>query len=231
MDIAQDNIPIPDQIFMAEQDRQDGHQAFPGDPKPRLSLRRAVKICWDKYGDFSGRARRSEYWWFSLFALLVTLVPSLPLMAMLKFYDFSSAEGLEVLWLLLAIVLGIALGVSVLILLCPIYAVMTRRLHDVGRSGKWIVWDIVLTIVSSIVLSVAYAKVNFAADAVEPSDFAMLKTISESSLPMLVVASVFLIYLAHVVISTAILVFTLLDSHKGENKYGPSPKYQSMELE
>lgn len=226
MDIAQDNIPIPDQVFMAEQDRQDGHQAFPENSKPRLSLRRAVKVCWDKYADFSGRARRSEYWWFSLFAILVILVPSLPLMAMLKFYDFSSAQGYEVLWMLLAIVLGIVLGVSVLILLFPIYAVMTRRLHDVGRSGKWIVWDIVLTIVSSIVLSVAYAKVNFVADAVEPSDFAMLKAITESSLPMLVVASVFLIYLAHIVISAVILIFTLLDSHKGENKYGPSPKYQ-----
>lgn len=226
MDIAQDNIPIPDQVFMVEQDRQDGQQAIPGNSRPRLSFRRAVKICWDKYADFSGRARRSEYWWFSLFAILVILVPFLPLMALIKFFDFSSAQGYEVLWMLLAIVLGIALGVSILILLFPIYAVMTRRLHDVGRSGKWIIWDIVLTIVSSIVLSVAYANVNYVADAVEPSDFAMLKAISESSLPMMVVASVFLIYLAHVVVSAVILVFTLLDSHKGENKYGPSPKYQ-----
>ena len=103
---------------------------------------------------------------------------------------------------------------------------MTRRLHDVGRSGKWIIWDIVMTIVSSIVLSVAYAKVNYATDAIEPDDFTMLKSIFESSLPMLVVASVFLLYCVHVLISVTIVIFTLLDSQRGENKYGPSPKYQ-----
>ncbi len=225
MELAQDNSPIADQLFVVELVEQDGPPSSPG-CKPRKSFREAVRMCWDKYADFGGRARRSEYWWFSLFALLVFLAPSLPLLALFKYFDLSSAQDFEVLWALLAILLGIVLGVSILILLCPIYAAMTRRLHDVGRSGKWIIWDIVMTIVSSIVLSVAYAKVNYATDAIEPDDFTMLKSIFESSLPMLVVASVFLLYCVHVLISVTIVIFTLLDSQRGENKYGPSPKYQ-----
>ncbi|MBR6490607.1 MAG: DUF805 domain-containing protein [Muribaculaceae bacterium] len=33
----------------------------------------AIKVCFSKYADFSGRARRSEFWWFSLFSFLLTI--------------------------------------------------------------------------------------------------------------------------------------------------------------
>ena len=37
-----------------------------------MTFQEAVVSCLSKYADFSGRARRSEYWWFSLFSLVVT---------------------------------------------------------------------------------------------------------------------------------------------------------------
>ena len=203
-----------------------GFQEPNGGSRPRLLFREAVKRCWDKYADFNGRARRSEYWWFSLFSLLVFFVPLLPLAILYKTFDLSTAQGSEVMWVLPAILLGIALIVSVLILLCPIFAVTTRRLHDVGRSGKWILWDIVLTVVSSIVLSVAYGSIGHAsATASTPSDLEMLKAISCSTLSLSAEVAVYIVYLAHIAIEAIIFIFTLLDSHKGKNKYGLSPKY------
>lgn len=34
----------------------------------------AIKVCFKKYVDFNGRARRSEYWWWTLFTVLVCIV-------------------------------------------------------------------------------------------------------------------------------------------------------------
>jgi uncharacterized membrane protein YhaH (DUF805 family) len=72
----------------------------------------ATKTCLRKYATFGGRASRSEYWWFFLFGLLVGAAASM----------FS--ERLNAL-------------VS-LFLLLPSTAVGARRLHDIGRSGWWL---------------------------------------------------------------------------------------------
>ena len=71
----------------------------------------AVKICLFRYADFAGAAGRSEYWWFFLFALLVTAVG--------------------------AVVHHIFGGVIFLAVLLPLLAVGTRRLRDSGHSGWW----------------------------------------------------------------------------------------------
>lgn len=70
-----------------------------------------------KYADFSGRARRKEYWMFTLvnFIIMVLLV---------------ILEGL------LGIV-GVISGLYSLAVLIPTIAVAVRRLHDTGRSGWW----------------------------------------------------------------------------------------------
>ena len=43
--------------------------------RPMLSFKEAVVTCWAKYANFSGRARRSEYWWFNLHVFLIMLLP------------------------------------------------------------------------------------------------------------------------------------------------------------
>lgn len=76
-----------------------------------MDFLQAIKSCLGQYATFSGRASRSEYWWFFLFQVLASLVSS---------------------------VLGDAInGVVVLLLLLPALAVGARRLHDIGRSGWW----------------------------------------------------------------------------------------------
>lgn len=78
----------------------------------------AIKTCLTvKYCDFNGRARRSEYWWFCLFNALV--VYGLMLLCM--------AIGNE--WIA---------TVASLAMLLPGLGVSVRRLHDVGKSGWWL---------------------------------------------------------------------------------------------
>lgn len=79
------------------------------------------------YANFSGRARRKEYWYFYLAASLFTLICRLIIYIVTispPSYDTASA-----------ILSGIA--ILNLILIIPMFAVGARRLHDVGRSGWW----------------------------------------------------------------------------------------------
>ncbi|MGB0959211.1 MAG: DUF805 domain-containing protein [Halocynthiibacter sp.] len=82
----------------------------------------AVKMCFSKYVDFEGRAQRSEYWWFALFSLLGALV-------------FSVLDaGLGIFALEPLFSLGILL---------PSIAVGVRRLHDIDRTGWWLLIGLV----------------------------------------------------------------------------------------
>ena len=81
----------------------------------------AVKTCLvDKYATFSGRATRSEYWFFNLFYVLLIFIITI-LMAAINTPEFIAS-----------IALIIALGLFI-----PCWSVSFRRLHDTGRSGWW----------------------------------------------------------------------------------------------
>ncbi|HEX6928474.1 MAG TPA: DUF805 domain-containing protein [Gammaproteobacteria bacterium] len=75
-----------------------------------------------KYALFTGRARRKEYWMFSLFNLVISFV--------LGFID-----GL--LGIVTPLGVGILGGVYTLAVLLPVVALTVRRLHDGNRSGWW----------------------------------------------------------------------------------------------
>ena len=71
----------------------------------------AIKAGLGQYATFSGRAKRSEFWWFFLFQVLVMVAASM---------------------------LGDVInGIASLALLLPALAVGARRLHDIGRTGWW----------------------------------------------------------------------------------------------
>lgn len=103
----------------------------------------AVRTCLGKYGDFNGRARRSEYWWFWVFNLLVVGVPSAVATVLLV---AGIAPGGDASWMETgeggpgpAFWVGMALfalvAVVAIALIVPNYAVGCRRLHDRGVSG------------------------------------------------------------------------------------------------
>lgn len=81
-----------------------------------MSFDEAIRSGLNKYVTFSGRARRSEYWFWVLFVLCVNVV--------------SSVIGRIIGSSIVGLVLGLALFL-------PGLAVGIRRLHDTGRSGWW----------------------------------------------------------------------------------------------
>jgi len=122
----------------------------------------AVKSFWSHYSQFTGRSRRSEYWWIQLFLVLTNLaVAAIDLALMGGDVDRFIANGgggiVGLIWILVTIV--------------PALAVLVRRLHDTGKTGWWALIGFV-PLIGGIVL----------------------------------------------------LVFTVLDSDAGENKFGESPK-------
>ena len=196
------------------------HQFYrlsPEDARRPMSFKRAVKQCWEKYAIFDGRSRRSEYWWFGLFSLLVIILPLAVSLLLSSAFNWSS-QGVELLEYVIAIVMLIVLLGAGILLTVPMLSVATRRLHDVGRSGWWIFWDIVLTLLSWVAFSIASSSTGIADSAIHMSLQMKLMVIREFSIPLFILVATLM--LAQVALTLTILVFTLLDSHKGENRYG-----------
>lgn len=77
-----------------------------------------------KYAVFSGRARRSEYWYFALFNFIISIV--------LTVFDIAAGSFSQ------ETEMGLIGGIYTLAMLIPSIAVSVRRLHDTGRSGWWL---------------------------------------------------------------------------------------------
>lgn len=107
-----------------------------------MGFTQSVRTVLTKYVVFSGRARRSEYWWFVLFSIIVGIVAGLVDRAL----GSSPADGT-----------GVVAGLASLALLLPSLAVQVRRLHDTGRSGWWVLLNL-LVVIGQIVLLVFYVQ-------------------------------------------------------------------------
>ncbi len=101
----------------------------------------SYRACIRKYAVFHGRARRSEYWGFFLFNLLVSLALSL-LSRTVRSADASRA-------------VSAAAALYSLFVLLPGLAVSARRLHDTGRSGLFLFLHL-LPLAGSILLLVFF---------------------------------------------------------------------------
>ncbi len=91
-----------------------------------------------KYAVFSGRARRKEYWYFSLFNLLITIV--------LAVIDGMTGT------LIAEANIGLLGGIYALAILIPFLAVSVRRLHDTDRSGWWLLIALIPLIGAIVIL-------------------------------------------------------------------------------
>ena len=82
--------------------------------------------CIRQYADFKGRARREEYWMFTLFNFLITMVLLIP------FFLVVFSTDLDDNTFILALAPVILYGLFILL---PNLAVSVRRFHDTGKSG------------------------------------------------------------------------------------------------
>ena len=101
-----------------------------------MGFTQSVKTCLSKYVVFSGRAQRSEYWWFVLFVVLVSVGLAV-LSSVLLGTDPETGQGSNLLN-----------SVFQLAMLLPMLAAGWRRLHDTGRPG----WYLLLPMAFSIAM-------------------------------------------------------------------------------
>jgi uncharacterized membrane protein YhaH (DUF805 family) len=117
-------------------------------------------VALKKYAVFAGRARRKEFWFFTLFNVLIAVA-----LAIIDMFTGTFDEDVG---------LGLLSGLYALAMIVPSIAVTVRRLHDTDRSGWW-----------------------------------------------------YLLVLVPLIGGLVILVFMLLDSTPGSNRFGPNPKEES----
>ena len=111
-----------------------------------MSFGAAISSFFTKYATFSGRARRSEFWYVVLFTTLVSIVISI--VAPGPFMDFNGVmvqqqSMLSNLWSLATLV--------------PSLALTWRRLHDVNKSGNYFFF-VFLPVVGWIILFIQLVK-------------------------------------------------------------------------
>lgn len=97
----------------------------------------AIASVLNKYATFQGRARRSEYWYFFLFNVIISSILS------------WLAQRIGFFWLISVL--------YTLALFLPGLAVTCRRLHDSGKSGGWI-FICLVPLVGTIILLVFLAR-------------------------------------------------------------------------
>lgn len=105
-----------------------------------MDMRQAVQSVFRQYATFQGRARRAEYWWFFLFNFLAQAILEILDKALFGFpYGMGMHEASPL------------SSIFALATLLPALAVCVRRLHDVDRSGWWLL-IVFLPVIGAIVL-------------------------------------------------------------------------------
>ena len=89
----------------------------------------SIQTCYKRFFDFSGRASKSEFWWFQLYAIIIYVLV----------FVFQGD---------LVLVLSIIAIANII----PVYASGVRRLHDTNKSG----WFILISIIPIIGLIVIF---------------------------------------------------------------------------
>lgn len=157
--------------------------------------------CFKHYADFSGRARRREYWWFVLINFIIGILLMIgyfpQYLNIMMEPSEDPMESMQQMFTLYTNPFYIISLVYSLAILIPNLAVWTRRLHDIGRSGWWIVIFFVLAFVFAILAGIGAGL-----------DKAWLICIAG------------ILVLAICIIN---IVWLFLDS-KPQNKWGPNPK-------
>ncbi len=110
-----------------------------------MTFDQSISTCFQKYVVFSGRAPRSELWWFVLFVTVIHLL--------LGFIEGRLLPGMTD----PEAGLGPLTGLWSLLTLLPTISVNVRRLHDRDRSGWWY-WLWLVPLVGGIVMLVWFCR-------------------------------------------------------------------------
>lgn len=92
-----------------------------------VSFPDAVKLFFQRYTDFKGRSRRSEYWWVALFNILVLIIPYGILVSIGGLIDGELN--------LIGMIMAAIVGLYALAIIVPSIALGVRRFHDLNQTG------------------------------------------------------------------------------------------------
>ena len=119
-----------------------------GESQTMISFIGAIKLGFKRYFEFSGRSTRAEYWWWVLFAFLAAVV--------LTIVDNILGTNGEVSGT------GVITGLWGLATLIPGLAVTVRRLHDINKSGWWLLLGLISwLIIPAIVLLIWFIRPSY----------------------------------------------------------------------
>lgn len=149
-----------------------------------------LKVVRDNYANFSGRARRSEYWYYTLCGIIINIVLSV----------IDSLIGLDF------DIVGTIYSLAVFI---PGLAVLVRRMHDIGKSGWYVLILFLPFIIAAVwfgVLAIDTSGSGFTTWAIVPA--------------LLLIGG--LIWM---------LVLLCTEGDSGPNEYGEDPKRPYNEID
>ncbi|MEW2919746.1 DUF805 domain-containing protein [Ruegeria sp. ANG10] len=162
----------------------------------------AVKTCFSKYFQFSGRALRSEYWWFFLFVVLASAA-----LAVLDTIMFGTnpetGQGSRVLS-----------SVFQLAVLIPMLAAGWRRLHDTGRPGWYLLLPMALSITTLFVMLGGVAFFSVLEQGTENPDAL------RGPAAVLGVTGIVVVSILQLVLSILMIWWLTRPSQEGANEYG-----------
>ena len=190
-----------------------------------------------KYVQFEGRSRRSEFWLWVLFRFILSQVLGAialafigPLFAQLASHPETINAHPDVFfqnyiqtWLRVAPLFSlVSLG-----LLLPSLAVGVRRLHDINRTGWWLIMPYVVMIVGVTVFFIVCGAEIFAA----AGHGGAPSSADGTKAALTIVGSVFLcIFAPFLIAGIVMLIFFVTEGTKGANRFGPDPKAPGAEI-
>ena len=102
-----------------------------------MSLGESLTSVFNKYATFTGRARRSEFWWFTICYYIIVFVcniASIGFLLQTLSGEMSYNDPSYMIFMMMSVVVGLGLFL-------PALAVTVRRFHDIGKSGWNILWS------------------------------------------------------------------------------------------
>ena len=138
---------------------------YPGD---RYTKQKGVDMNWyfqalKKYAVFNGRAEKKEFWYFSLFVVIFSIVLAVIdafIPGFDTFFEIALPEQLNATYgstYSTPSGMGLLSGIYALAMAIPSLSIAVRRLHDTDRTGWWLLL-ILLPLIGIIVLMVFWAK-------------------------------------------------------------------------
>lgn len=150
---------------------------------------------------FKGRARRKEFWSWSLFVALVAFVLAIV-------FCVVTVLSPDSVWWMMAL-----LYLFALVVFFPSLSVTFRRLHDVGRSGWWYGGYYLVSVIVGLFVSIF--TVASIAKGAETND---VEAMVGAGIAMSIYGMVAFAY------SVLLLIWSFTEGTEGPNKYGEDPK-------